>query len=162
MSSRSTSASTPAGSSCVSTSSPPSETARNQSRGPGLARARRGPPPFPMLGAQHRDARARRSRPAIRPPAPRLRPLAAPRRRALRLVRAPMKLVPILSIEPASGGLRYRLDVPEGDLGEPLQEEFQHPIDDGTIQALQHGADALLRSGESPTFTREAEARGAV
>jgi TolB-like protein len=73
-----------------------------------------------------------------------------------------MKLVPILSIEPAAGGLRYRLDVPEGDLGEPLQEEFRHPIDDGTIQALLHGADALLRSGESPTFAREAEARGAV
>ena len=73
-----------------------------------------------------------------------------------------MKLVPILSIEPAAGGLRYRLDVPEGDLGEPLQEEFRHPIDDGTIQALLHGADALLRSGESATFAREAEARGAV
>lgn len=73
-----------------------------------------------------------------------------------------MKLVSILSIEPAAGGLRYRLDVPEGDLGEPLQEEFRHPIDDGTIQALLHGADALLRSGESATFAREAEARGAV
>ena len=73
-----------------------------------------------------------------------------------------MKLVPILSVEPASGGLRYRLDVPEGDLGEPLQEEFRHPIDDGTIQALLYGADALLRSAESPNFAREAEARGAV
>jgi ketosteroid isomerase-like protein len=73
-----------------------------------------------------------------------------------------MKLVPILSVEPANGGLRYRLDVPEGDLGEPLQEEFRHPIDDGTIQALLYGADALLRSAESPNFAREAEARGAV
>jgi ketosteroid isomerase-like protein/TolB-like protein len=73
-----------------------------------------------------------------------------------------MTLVPILSIEPVNGGLRYRLDVPEGDLGEPLQEEFRHPIDDGTIQALLYGADALLRSAESPNFAREAEARGAV
>src|SRR6185295_6065616 len=105
---------------------------------------------------------ARRSRPPIHPFALPLRPLAAPRRRALRLVRAPMKLVPILSVEPATGGLRYRLDVPEGDLGEPLQEEFRHPIDDGTIQALLYGADALLRSPESPNFAREAEARGAV
>ena len=70
--------------------------------------------------------------------------------------------VPTLHAEWAAGGLRYRLDVPEGDLGEPLQEEFRHPIDDGTIQALLYGADALLRSGESPTFAREAEARGAV
>jgi ketosteroid isomerase-like protein len=70
--------------------------------------------------------------------------------------------LPVLSIEPSPGALRYRLDLSERDLGEPLQEEFRHPVDEATMTALQQSADDLLRSGESPRFTDEARARGAV
>jgi CHAT domain-containing protein/ketosteroid isomerase-like protein/TolB-like protein len=73
-----------------------------------------------------------------------------------------MKLVPTLSIERAGGAIRYRLDVPERDLGEPLQEEFRHPIDDVTTRALLTSAESLLRSPESSTFAQEAQARGQV
>jgi CHAT domain-containing protein/ketosteroid isomerase-like protein len=73
-----------------------------------------------------------------------------------------MKLVSTLSIDRAAGALRYRLDVPERDLGEPLQEEFRHPIDDVTTSALLASAESLLRSPESQTFAQEAQARGQV
>ena len=73
-----------------------------------------------------------------------------------------MRLVPTLSIERAGGAIRYRLDVPERDLGEPLQEEFRHPIDDVTTRALLTSAESLLRSPESLTFAQEAQARGQV
>ena len=73
-----------------------------------------------------------------------------------------MRLVPTLFIERAGGAIRYRLDVPEHDLGEPLQEEFRHPIDDVTTRALLTSAESLLRSPESSTFAQEAQARGQV
>ena len=73
-----------------------------------------------------------------------------------------MRLVPTLSIERAAGALRYRLDIPERDLGEPLQEEFRHPVDDVTTRALLASAEALLRSPESKAFAQEAQARGQV
>ncbi len=73
-----------------------------------------------------------------------------------------MRLVPTLSIERTAGALRYRLDIPERDLGEPLQEEFRHPVDDVTTRALLASAESLLRSPESKTFAQEAQARGQV
>ncbi len=82
--------------------------------------------------------------------------------RPARLPRAGVSSLPVLSIEPSPGALRYRLDLSERDLGEPLQEEFRHPVDEATMTALQQSADDLLRSGESPRFTDEARARGAV
>src|SRR5262249_45382661 len=135
-------------------------------------RARSGPTGLAMLGALHRDdVRARRSRTDIpssawragsgvrvrRPGSPQLarRPPPQP-------ARGSMKLVPTLSIERAGGAIRYRLDVPERDLGEPLQEEFRHPIDDVTTRALLTSAESLLRSPESSTFAQEAQARGQV
>jgi CHAT domain-containing protein len=76
--------------------------------------------------------------------------------------RASMRLVPSLSIERAEGSLRYRLDVPERDLHEPILEEFRHPLDEGTLRALLASAEALLRSPESAGFAQEAQARGQV
>jgi CHAT domain-containing protein len=73
-----------------------------------------------------------------------------------------MRLVPSLSIERAEGALRYRLDVPERDLHEPILEEFRQPLDDATLRALLGSAEALLRSPESAGFAQEAQARGQV
>jgi CHAT domain-containing protein len=73
-----------------------------------------------------------------------------------------MSVVPTLSIEWSVGVLRYRLELPGRDPGEPLQEEVRHPIEDGTLRALQQAAEALLRSAESPRFPDEARARGSV
>ncbi|HXJ35667.1 MAG TPA: CHAT domain-containing protein [Candidatus Eisenbacteria bacterium] len=68
-----------------------------------------------------------------------------------------------LTIEPLAGGaLRLRLDVPERDLGEPLQQEFRQPIDDATLRALQASAPTLLRAGERPAFGADARACGAM
>ena len=72
---------------------------------------------------------------------------------ALRLT---MRAVATLSIEPTAGGLRFRLDVPEQDLGEPLQEEYRQAVDEATLRALVVGADALLRLPERPTFADDA------
>ncbi len=76
--------------------------------------------------------------------------------------RGSMRLVPSLSIERAEGALRYRLDVPERDLHEPILEEFRQPLDEATLRALLASAEALLRSPESPGFAHEAQARGQV
>jgi CHAT domain-containing protein/ketosteroid isomerase-like protein len=73
-----------------------------------------------------------------------------------------MSLVPSLSIERAVGVLRYRLDVPEHDLHEPILQEFRQPVDEATLRALLASAEALLRSPESKGFRHEAEARGQV
>ncbi len=73
-----------------------------------------------------------------------------------------MRLVPSLSIERAQGALRYRLDVPERDLQEPILEEFRQPLDDASLRALLASAEALLRSPESAGFAQEAQARGQV
>lgn len=73
-----------------------------------------------------------------------------------------MRFVPSLSIERAEGALRYRLDVPERDLHEPILEEFRQPLDEGTLRALLASAEALLRSPESSGFAQEARARGQV
>jgi CHAT domain-containing protein/ketosteroid isomerase-like protein len=73
-----------------------------------------------------------------------------------------MRFVPTLSIERAEGALRYRLDIPERDLQEPLLEEYRHPLDDVTMRALLASAEALLRSPERPGFAQEAQARGQV
>jgi CHAT domain-containing protein len=71
-----------------------------------------------------------------------------------------MSLVPSLSIERAAAALRYRLDVPEHDLHEPILSEFRQPVDEATLRALLASAEALLRSPESTGFRQEAEARG--
>ena len=60
-----------------------------------------------------------------------------------------MRFVPTLSVEWSAGGLRFRLDVPEQDLAEPLLEEVRHPLDQDTLRALEQSADALLRGAES-------------
>ena len=73
-----------------------------------------------------------------------------------------MRSVPTLSVEPSTGVLRFRLELPEHDPGEPLQEEIRHSVDDGTLRALQQSAEELLRSAESPGFADEARARGGV
>ncbi len=73
-----------------------------------------------------------------------------------------MRLVPSLSIEHAAGALRYRLDVPERDIHEPILQEFRQSLDDATLQNLLASADALLRSPEHPGFAQEAQARGQV
>jgi len=73
-----------------------------------------------------------------------------------------MRFVPTLSVEWSAGGLRFRLDVPEQDLAEPLLEEVRHPLDEDTLRALEQSADALLRGAESAGFPDEARARGAV
>jgi len=63
-----------------------------------------------------------------------------------------VRFATVLSVEPAPGALRYRLDVP--DPAGPLQEEFRRPLDEGTLAALQQSADGLLRSVESAAFPR--------
>lgn len=73
-----------------------------------------------------------------------------------------MRAVATLSIEPTAGGLRFRLDVPEQDLGEPLQEAYRQPVDEATLRALTLSADALLRLPERATFADDARARGGV
>jgi len=73
-----------------------------------------------------------------------------------------MRFVPTLSVEWSAGGLRFRLEVPEQDLAEPLLEEVRHPLDEDTLRALEQSADALLRGAESAGFPDEARARGAV
>lgn len=73
-----------------------------------------------------------------------------------------MRLVPVLWVEGVGGALRWRLDVPEHDLGEPLHEEVRHPCDEATLRALVDGAADLLHGAEHAGFAREAQARGAV
>jgi CHAT domain-containing protein len=73
-----------------------------------------------------------------------------------------MRLVPTLSIERAEGVLRYRLDIPERDLQEPILEEYRHPLDEVTMRSLLASAEALLRSPERAGFAQEAQARGQV
>jgi CHAT domain-containing protein/ketosteroid isomerase-like protein len=73
-----------------------------------------------------------------------------------------MRPAATVSIEPSPGALRWRLELAERDVTEPLQEEVRHPVDDATLRALQETADALLRSAESPRFPDEARARGVV
>src|SRR5439155_20893390 len=73
-----------------------------------------------------------------------------------------MRLVPTLCAERLEGNIRYRLEVPERDVGLPLQEEFTHALDQATVLALRQSADALLRSEETPTFLEEARRRGSV
>jgi CHAT domain-containing protein len=70
--------------------------------------------------------------------------------------------VPILSVESSAQGLRFRLEMPDRHLAEPLQEELRHALDEATLRALLESAETLLRSAESPGFSREAAARGAV
>src|SRR3989442_8252784 len=113
-----------------------------------------------MLGASPRaDARAGGCRPEPPPSLPRA---AARVPRRARAARPRMRFVPTLSVEWAAGGLRFRLDVPEQDLAEPLLEEVRHPLDEDTLRALEQSADALLRGAESAGFPDEARARGAV
>ncbi|TMB24604.1 MAG: CHAT domain-containing protein, partial [Deltaproteobacteria bacterium] len=113
-----------------------------------------------MLGALHRDdARARRCRPETPPSLSRVAARVPGRARA---ARPRMRFVPTLSVEWSAGGLRFRLDVPEQDLAEPLLEEVRHPLGEDTLRALEQSADALLRGAESAGFPDEARARGAV
>jgi hypothetical protein len=71
-----------------------------------------------------------------------------------------MRLVPTLSIERAEGALRYRLDIPERDLQEPLLEEYRHPLDDVTMRSLLASAEFCWASRHG--FAEEAKARGQV
>src|SRR5207253_1807320 len=90
---------------------------------PGAGLPRRGPMRSAMLGALHRDdARARRRRPEA-PPSPSRAAARAPRR--ARAAGPRMRFVPTLSVEWSAGGLRFRLEVPEADLAEPLLEEVR-------------------------------------
>ena len=73
-----------------------------------------------------------------------------------------MPITPTLYAERLEGKIRYRLDVPERDVGAPLQQEFVQAIDPGTLVALQETADALLRSTEHPQFHEDAPQRGPV
>jgi CHAT domain-containing protein/ketosteroid isomerase-like protein len=73
-----------------------------------------------------------------------------------------MRPAATVAIEPSPGVLRWRLELAERDVAEPLQEEIRHPVDEATLRALQETADALLRSAESPRFADEARARGVV
>ena len=73
-----------------------------------------------------------------------------------------MRAVATLHVEAGSGFLRYRLDLPESDLAEPLQEEFRQAIDEPTLRALRDNAARLLRSPERADFADEARRRGAV
>ncbi len=77
-------------------------------------------------------------------------------------LRLKMRAIATLSIEPTAGGLRFRLDLPDQDLGEPLQEEFRQAIDEATLRALVQSADTLLRLTERDGFADEARARGNV
>jgi class 3 adenylate cyclase/TolB-like protein len=71
-------------------------------------------------------------------------------------------LVPTLHVDRLEGRLRYRLEVPERDIGRPIQEEFSQRVDDTTLMALQRGVDGLLRSADSPSFPDIARSRGSV
>ncbi|TMA33154.1 MAG: CHAT domain-containing protein, partial [Deltaproteobacteria bacterium] len=73
-----------------------------------------------------------------------------------------MRFVPTLYAERLEGYIRYRLEVPERDAGLPLQEEFNHTLDQTTMLALRQSADALLRSEETSAFPEEARRRGSV
>src|SRR5437867_4951974 len=73
-----------------------------------------------------------------------------------------MRLVPTLYAERLEGYIRYRLEVPYRDVGLPLQEEFNHALDQATVLALRQSADALLRTEETPAFLEEARRRGSV
>src|SRR5437867_6861053 len=73
-----------------------------------------------------------------------------------------MRLVPTLYAERLEGYIRYRLEVPYRDVGLPLQEEFNHALDQATVLALRQSADILLRSEETPAFLEEARRRGSV
>src|SRR5437867_1197440 len=53
-----------------------------------------------------------------------------------------MRLVPTLYAERLEGNIRYRLEVPERDVGLPLQEEFDHALDQATVPARSQRADA--------------------
>src|SRR5262249_14654249 len=72
------------------------------------------------------------------------------------------RFVPTLHVEFLEGTVRYRLEVPERDVGEPLQEQFNHRLDHATILALRRSAGQFLRSPESPSFAEEARTRGSV
>jgi CHAT domain-containing protein len=71
-----------------------------------------------------------------------------------------VKLVPTLHVERLGERVRFRLETPEQDVAEPLQQEFAQPLDDGTIASLRQSAAALLGMVESPAFQGEARARG--
>src|SRR5438552_11076710 len=73
-----------------------------------------------------------------------------------------MRLVPTLYAERIEGYIRYRLEVPEHDVGLPLQQEFSHILDEATVLALRQSADALLRCEETAVFPDEARRRGSV
>src|SRR5439155_14159486 len=73
-----------------------------------------------------------------------------------------MRLVPTLYAERIEGYIRYRLEVPEHDVGLPLQEEFSHILDEATVLALRQSADALLRCEEKAAFPDEARRHGSV
>jgi len=73
-----------------------------------------------------------------------------------------MRLPATLYAERIEGYIRYRLEVPEHDVGLPLQQEFSHVLDEATVLALRQSADALLRCEETAVFPDEARRRGSV
>ena len=66
-----------------------------------------------------------------------------------------MRLPATLYAERIEGYIRYRLEVPEHDVGLPLQQEFSHVLDEATVLALRQSADALLRCEETAVFPDE-------
>src|SRR5882724_11437397 len=73
-----------------------------------------------------------------------------------------MPLIPTLYAERLEGKIRYRLEIPERDVGAPLQREFVQAIEPATLAALQESADPLLCSAEHPQFPDQARQRGSV
>src|SRR5262245_21604819 len=73
-----------------------------------------------------------------------------------------MRLIPSLYAERLEGKIRYRLEIPERDVGAPLQQEFVQAVDASTLAALQDTVDGLLCSAEQPQFPVEARRRGGV
>jgi CHAT domain-containing protein len=71
-----------------------------------------------------------------------------------------VRLVPTLHVERLGERVRFRLEIPEQDIDEPLQQEFTQRLDDSTIASLRQSAATLLAMAESPAFEGEALARG--
>lgn len=71
-----------------------------------------------------------------------------------------MRLVTTLSVEPLEGKIRYHLVIQQSEGTDPLEEEFSCRLSEEEIIDLQKTADRLLRSTDSPNFTREAKKKG--
>lgn len=71
-------------------------------------------------------------------------------------------LISTLHVERAGSKVRFRLEVPEQDVEEPLQQEVSLGLDEQTLEVLRNSAGAVLGMAEGPTFEHDALARGQV